>query len=302
MNDVPFVSVIVPAYNDESGIQLTLRSLQKQDYPTDRWEVIVVDNNSIDQTKAKALLFQDKIAMLKVATEEKRSSYVARNKGIELAKGDILAFIDSDMTVGPDWIRKGVADIKHEQADYVGCRVDIYTTFNPPTIWEVYNQRTGFRIKEYMEQHGFSVTGSLFVTKDVIEKVGPFDARLTSGGDNEFGKRVRDAGFKMFYSDHNVMFHPARSSMRSLVKKNIRIAMGYVDLKALFPERYGILRLKSILGLFQPRVLTDDRFQDLGVKVRLQIAVIRYVLFYALAVGQLVRYVQIRFGNSEHGV
>ncbi len=299
MNEVPFVSVIIPTHNDENGIQLTLSSLQKQSYPTDRWEIIVVDNNSTDQTKAKAILFQDRLANLKVISEEKQSSYAARNKGIDLARGEILAFIDSDMTVGSDWIRKGVADIRDEQADYVGCRVDIYTNCSPPTISEIYNQRTGFRIRDYMERYGFAGAGNLFVKKEAMRKVGPFDARLISGGDNEFGRRIKDAGFKMYYSDRNVMRHPARSSMRSLLKKNMRIAIGYVDLKYHFPERYGVLKLKPILGLFRPRVLTDDRFQDLGVKAKLQVAIIRYVLFYALAVGQLLRYMQIRFEKSQ---
>jgi glycosyltransferase involved in cell wall biosynthesis len=301
MNERPFVSVIIPAYNDERGIQLTLASLQRQDYPTDRWEIIVVDNNSSDQTKAKAILFQDSIGMLTVVTEEKQSSYAARNKGIDFAKGDILAFIDSDMTVGSDWISRGVADISHEQADYVGCRVDIYTNGSPPSISEIYNQRTGFRIKDYMEQSGFAGAGNLFVKRDVIKKLGPFDARLVSGGDKEFGRRVKNAGLKMYYSDHNVMRHPARSSLRSLLKKNMRIAMGSVDLKYYYPERYGALKLKPILGLFRPRVLTDDTFRDLGAKAKFQIAVIRYVLFYALGVGQLVRYVQIRREKRRTG-
>ena len=298
MYNFPFVSVIVPTYNDEKGIQLTLSSLQKQDYPSNRWEVIVVDNNSTDQSKVKAFLFQDKIAMLKVVTEEKRSSYAARNKGIELAKGDILAFIDSDMTVEPDWISKGVADIERQEADYVGCRVDIYANFDPPTVWEIFNQRTGFRIKYYMEKDGFAGAGNLFVRKDVIERLGPFDARLTSSGDREFGNRVKEGGFKMYYSDHNIMHHPARSSMSSLLRKTIRVAMGFVDLRYLFPERYGSLELRPILQSFRPQLLTDKSFQGIGTVTKLQLTIIEYLLYYTRAIGQFVRYVQIKLNKK----
>jgi glycosyltransferase AglI len=298
LNDLPFVSVIVPVYNDENGIQLTLRSLEKQNYPTDQWEVIVIDNNSTDQSKVKAFLFQDKISTLKVVSEARRSSYAARNKGIELAKGDILAFIDSDMTVGTDWITKGVGDIKNQDADYVGCRVDIYLKFNPPTVWEIFNQRTGFPIKEYMEKGGFAGAGNLFVRKEVIQRLGAFDARLISSGDLEFGNRVKDGGFKMYYSDHNIMHHPARSSMSSLLKKTIRLARGFVDLRYLFPERYGSLKLEPILRSFRPRLLPHKSFQNLGTVTRLQVTMIQYLLYYTRIIGEFVRYVQIKLNRK----
>ena len=171
LSSKPFVSVIIPVYNDEYGIQDTLTSLLQQDYPPDRWEVIVVDNNSTDQTRNVAQLLLKHINNSQLTTETKQSSYAARNKGIALAKGKIIAFIDSDITVAHDWITKGVDDIIRQNADYVGCRIKMIASDNP-SIWELYNQAIGFPVEHYINDLHFSPTAALFVKKSVIDKIG----------------------------------------------------------------------------------------------------------------------------------
>lgn len=305
--DNPFVSVIIPIFNDEEGIRNTLESLSSQDYPGDSWELIVVDNNSTDNTFQVAQSFEKIIPSLKLERETKQSSYAARNKGIEVARGEILAFIDSDMTVRADWISTGVEDMERQQADYVGCRIDIYTRRNPPTVWEIYDQRTGLPVKSYMRNNIFAPTACLFIRRRIINKIGDFDSCLISGGDNEFGNRVRDAGFKMYYSDHNVMKHPARSTMTSMSNKTARRAKGELDLKWFYPTRYGPLKLLPILYMFRPPLrllailhlcrpplLLDTHFKDLGMKKKLQIMLSIFFLRYVRGISQLIRYFQIK--------
>ena len=304
---LPFVSVIIACYNDERGIRDTLESLSKQDYPEGRWEVIVVNNNSTDNTAHVARSFEKIIPSLKVERETKQSSYAARNRGISVARGDILAFIDADMTVDRDWVSKGTADIMNEQADYVGCRVNIYSRHNPPTVWEIYNQKTGFPIEEYMKKYGFAGGGNLFVKKNIFDKIGNFDSVLISGGDMEFGNRVRDAGFIVYYSDHNVMKHPARSTMKSMVSKTARRAKADVDIMWLYPSLNGPLKLLPILYLlrpplkllplpylFRPALLLGPHFKDLGMKKKIQMMLISYFLRYVKGINQLIRYFQIK--------
>ena len=240
MTCFPFVSVIIPVHNDPDGIRHTLRSLFSQSYPKSRYEIIVVDNHSDDQTLSEILkiipAFDGHVI---VKTETAKGSYAARNKGIRNAKGEILAFVDADMTVGPEWISKGVQCIGAKQADYVGCRVDIVPSGKQVALWEKYDMAFGFPVKSYMKIDGYAPTACLFLKKSVVDMVGNFDSRLLSGGDCEFGTRIRDHGFRMVYDPDNVMVHPARHFFSALVKKQKRVTLGQIRLRRLFPQRFA---------------------------------------------------------------
>ncbi|HOO91701.1 MAG TPA: hypothetical protein PLA74_12830, partial [Syntrophales bacterium] len=114
--------------------------------------------------------------------------------------------------------------------------------------------------------------GNIFVKKSVVEKIGAFDQRLISGGDYEFGTRVKDASFKMFYSDHNPVRHPARDSLKSILKKTARTARGYVDLRTFHPEKFGNLTLYALLIYFiiiPVKVPASFQDQELGDKIKI---------------------------------
>lgn len=297
-----FVSVIIPVYNDPVGLSETLGALAIQDYPTNRWEAIVVDNDSTDDTLDVAKSFSDRMRNLKILVERSRqSSYAARNRGIEQAKGDILAFIDADMTVGRNWISSGVASILSQRGDYIGSRVDIYTRRSPPNIWEIYNQHTGFPIRQYVEKEGYTTAGSLFIRRAVFDKLGMFDERLISSGDIEFGNRVKASGFTLYYDHENAMKHPARSSLRSIWRKYSRIGKGNVDLRYYYPDRYGRLKRRYILPIFRPAVrvstILDASGLSLGWKCKMLFA--ENIVRLAKACGQTVRYVQTRGGKRS---
>jgi peptidoglycan/xylan/chitin deacetylase (PgdA/CDA1 family)/GT2 family glycosyltransferase len=95
---LPFVSVVIPAYNEETYLLSCLESIRKQDY-AGKYEVIVVDNASTDDTAKIALNWG-----AKVVYESKRSPACARQKGAEVATGEIIAFIDADTQAPAHWL------------------------------------------------------------------------------------------------------------------------------------------------------------------------------------------------------
>ncbi len=295
----PFVSVIIPCFNNSVGLRDTLASLSCQDYPRERWEVVVIDNNSTDDTFRVGRSFETVLPLFTLERELRRGSYVARNKGIKLSRGEILAFIDADMTVGRSWISRGVNKISRDNCDYVGCRVDIHPSRWPPNLWEWWDMKVGFPIRSYMEADGFAGAGNLFVRRTVFEKVGLFDEALISGGDHEFGNRVRDAGFSLCYDDANPMKHPARSNLKSHWTKKVRTGKGVMDLCHFYPEKYTAPKIKSILALFIPmaprRIL---EISDLSPRNRLGVWVVANCARFAYAYGQLARYVHQKTGVS----
>jgi len=246
MGYLPFVSVIIPVYNDGYGIQQTLRLLFKQTYPKNQFEIIVVDNQSDDDTLLMILKAVSEFdGNVIVETEEIKGSYAARNRGISVARGEVMAFIDSDMTVDSEWIINGIQCVAENKADYIGCQIEIVSSKKRLNAWEKYHMALGFPVKDYMAVDGYAPTACLFVTRQVFEALGNFDSRLFSGGDCEFGTRVRDHGFKMVYDPENVMYHPARNSYESLFKKQKRVTLGQINLRKLFPERFSFNRYKD---------------------------------------------------------
>ncbi|AKB24197.1 glycosyl transferase, family 2 [Methanosarcina sp. MTP4] len=249
MNDITFeggfketsellncISVIIPVYNDFSGLKDTLKSLIAQKYPSNQFEIIVADNGSSDSTCDVAREFMEKCPeTVKLVVENTiQSSYAARNKGIQIAKGSLIAFVDADMTVERDWLSRINASMHKNLADYLGCNVEIYS--ESESICALYNKMAGFPVEEYVDKRHFAPTCCLVVRRNVFDEVGFFDPKLISSGDYEFGNRVYSSGRKLYYDPSIIMKHPARTSFRQLIKKSFRVGRGFYQLSKFYPE------------------------------------------------------------------
>ena len=95
------ISVVVPVYNAESTIRSCIEALRSQNYPADRYEILMVDNHSGDRSLEIIRQYPD-IRCLHV---EKRGSYAARNQGILKARGDVIAFTDADCAPAVSWLQ-----------------------------------------------------------------------------------------------------------------------------------------------------------------------------------------------------
>lgn len=232
------VSIIIPVYNEPHGLKQTLDSFLQQEKVSDTYEIIVVDNGSTDNTFATAEMYQKQNpSLIKVLKEDEiKGSYAARNKGISIAKGDVLCFIDADMTVKPDYLYQIISFFDTYQPDYVGCRVNVYSDKN--TLAAKFNRLNGFRVDNDLKYNQYVPTCCLSIKRSIFDKVGLFDARLESGGDYEFGQRVFKAGLIQKFADHVVVKHPARWKYISLINKSRRIARGIAQLYTYYPAKY----------------------------------------------------------------
>lgn len=222
--DCPFVSIIIPVYNDAQRLRQCLMLLENQTYPQTHYEVIVVDNNSTEDLKAIIEVF----SQAHYAFESTPGSYSARNRGLAIAKGDILGFTDSDCAPTADWIEKGVTQLqKHPSCGFVaGCINFSFEDPESPTPAELYDSLHFLQQEKYVKQDHFGATANLFTTPQVFTKVGLFNAKLKSGGDREWGERVHAAGYSQVYGADVKIFHPARSSFQELSKKQCRVYEG----------------------------------------------------------------------------
>lgn len=191
----PFVSVIVPVYNEALRIAKCIEALLNQTYPHERYEVLIVDNGSSDTTQSVAAKYPVKL-LIENTTQ---SSYAARNKGILNAKGDLIALTDADCIPAPDWIEKGVGNLlRVPNCGLVAGRISpLFKDPKRPNAFETYESIMHFRQKKYVQFHKYGATANVFTYKKTFEKVGLFNDTLRSGGDNEWGRRVEkhfDAG------------------------------------------------------------------------------------------------------------
>lgn len=229
-NRLPFVSVVIPVYNDWERLETCLAALAKQSYPADQFEVIVVDNGS---RRAVSCELQERFPSVLFCLEATPGSYAARNCGIELAQGEVIAFTDSDCRPAVDWLASGVAALfSFPECGMVAGRVElVFKNPSRPTAADLYEQVLGFPQEEYLTNSQFGATANVFTRREVIRQVGPFNAGLKSGGDAEWGQRVFAAGYQQAYAAEAIVLHPSRGSLWELVKKRRRTAGGLFQIK-----------------------------------------------------------------------
>jgi glycosyltransferase involved in cell wall biosynthesis len=233
---MPFVSVIVPVYDDALRLRGCLAALCEQTYPADRYEILVVDNASNEDLRPVVSAFPG----VRFEREDRPGSYAARNQGIAASKGQILAFTDADCVPAGDWIEAGVRALaEHPGCGAVGGRIEMVAR-DPQRItpFDLHDLVWGMPQRVYVERFGLAATANLFAHRWVFDRVGSFDASFKSCGDCEWSFRREAAGIELVYADQARICHPTRSSLREFVRRRRRITGGFHQLEPILARSY----------------------------------------------------------------
>ncbi len=206
------VSVVVAARCDAASLDRLLRDLERQTLPREDFEIAIVDDASAPP-----------LAGAHLRLDRPSGAYAARNAGIRATTGVALAFTDADCRPDPDWLRAGLAALT--TVPRVAGRIEL-TAGDPPSYCERLDRARFLRQDRYVAE-GFGATANLFVRREVFDAVGLFDARLTSGGDAEHGRRAAAAGFPIALAPAAVVRHPSRTDARALLSKAHRVGVGF---------------------------------------------------------------------------
>ncbi|MCK5832059.1 glycosyltransferase [bacterium] len=220
VNNLPFVSVIIPVYNFEKYIAKCIDPLLNQEYPKESFEIIVVDNGSTDATPEIVQRYE-KVRLL--YEREVQSSYAARNTGIKKAKGQVIALIDADCIPEKQWISEGVKTLLESGTDLVGGPVKFF--YGKMTAAELVDSYSHFNNESLIGKKRAALSGNLFVHKRVFEEYGLFPQDSKSGADYRFSNGVLKAGYTIGFSDNAIVWHPTRTFW-SLIKKVHRTGIG----------------------------------------------------------------------------
>ena len=167
-NHFPFVSVIIPTYHDWDRLQLCINALKTQTYPSKFFEVIIVNNDPEDVP-----YHLDLSANCSLISEARKGSYAARNRGITIARGEILAFTDSDCIPCPDWIEQAVK-ILLEGAKRIAGRIKLFYKSEKLTLSEIYEKLFAFD-QEKNAMKGGAFTANMISWKENFNNIGYFN-------------------------------------------------------------------------------------------------------------------------------
>jgi len=216
----PYVSVVVPVRNSPERSKACLEALLNQTYPKDRYEIIVIDNGSEDNTPQIIRQFPVKY----LVEDRMKSPYPARNLGIQHSMGDIIALIDINCIAIPDWIINGILCLENENADLCGGKVT-FTFSSQHTNTEVFDSISNVKMESSIKERGVAKGGNLFIRKRLFELIGLFPDNLRSGGDVIWTGKATRNGFKLVYAPNAEVLYPARKFF-PLIKKSCRVGKG----------------------------------------------------------------------------
>jgi glucosyl-dolichyl phosphate glucuronosyltransferase len=204
----PLVSIIVCTYNRCRQLAQTLESIFQQDYSS--YEVIVVDNNSTDETRAVVAKFPAKYIL-----ESRPGVAYARNTGWEASSGEYVGFVDDDETVVPGWINGmlSVFALQDSVAAATGPVIPCYEV--SPSAWlpkTFHGDDKGPQDRLLADNEAIGTGNSLFYKPrlDGIRfktNLGRAGNNLLSGEDTDFVFQLYQAGYRGAYSAKAIVYH-----------------------------------------------------------------------------------------------
>lgn len=270
---MPSVSVIVPVRNEARSIEHTLRSLLTQDFPPDRFEVIVADGCSTDETVPVVRRLQAEFDNLKLVFNPGLFSSAGRNTAVRHATKDVAVIVDGHCHVPERDYLKNLSDaFDTSGADSLGRPQPLDAT-TPSLFQRAVSAARSSRLGHNPESDIFSdeakfvppQSTAVAYTRTVFHRIGLFDQAFDACEDVEFNHRVHAAGLTCYFTPAvKVAYHP-RANLKGLFYQLARYGMGRARLAfkhpksltppALVPPVWVVwVLLGGLLSLLVPRL------------------------------------------------
>lgn len=222
MTDWTFVSVVIPVRNEAATIAALLDTVLGQDYPANRFEVLVVDGDSHDGTAAVIETYARRDPRVRLLHNPRRIVPTALNIAICAARGDIICRIDGHTRVAADYVRTGVETLQRTGADNVGGPMRaVGGGWFGDAVAAATSSRFG--IGSYFhygtEEREVDTVYLGMWPRQVFERVGLFDEELVRNQDDEFNYRLRKAGGRVLMTPAMRSWYQNRQSLTGLLRQ-----------------------------------------------------------------------------------
>jgi succinoglycan biosynthesis protein ExoA len=230
MTALPFVTIAMPAYNEEHYIETCIRSVQAQDYARERIEIMVADGRSTDRTREILAELAKDDPRIRVIDNPERLQAAGMNHMIKESRGDIIVRMDVHCEYAPSYVRKCVEALEKTGADNVGGsqRARAKTAFQR-ALCAALGSPLGVGNARYRsaDEEGFVDTVFLGAfRRRVFETIGLYDPRAITNEDAELNQRLIASGGTVFLSkDVEVHYYP-RDSFKTLAKQYYKYGRG----------------------------------------------------------------------------
>lgn len=210
----PRLSIILPTFNRAASLRIALHALLRQTAARSTYELVVVDNNSSDDTPHVLAEFTDE--RVRTIRERRQGLSFARNTGVSAARGDLIAFVDDDVDAAPDWVETLIAAFDAEpQVDGIGGRVLPAWPGSPPRWlgrehWAplaLQDHGAGRRIFSAREPIGL-IGANVAFRRDVFTRIGGFSPHVQRVKDGVGSIEDREFLTRLYASGGSMLYHP----------------------------------------------------------------------------------------------
>jgi succinoglycan biosynthesis protein ExoA len=245
---LPFISAIVPVRNEAPFIQGTLAQLLEQDYPRDRFEVLVADGRSSDATPELVGAVAARHANVRLLDNPRRWSSAGRNCAVRVARGDLVVLVDGHCELdNPRYLRELADAFARSGADCVGRPqpLDVAgATVLQQAVAAARSSWLGHQPASYIYAEGEGIVRpdsvAVAYRRSVFDTVGLFDESFDACEDVEFNHRLDRAGLRCFFTPRvAVRYHP-RESLSGLFRQLLRYGRGRVRLLRKHPDTFSV--------------------------------------------------------------
>lgn len=250
--EYPTVTIIVPCYNEEKTVDITVESLLSLNYPKDKLQIVVVDDGSKDGTWAKIQNYKDH-PQVKIFHKENGGKHTALNLGLENAQSEFVGCLDADSTVHPETLKRIISFFSNPETMAVAPSIVIR---DPRTILQ-YAQRAEYDMAHYNKKmlaflNGIHVTPGPFsiFRKKVFDIIGPY-RKAHHTEDQEIALRMHQHGMKIDHCPDGYVYTGSPSTIPKLYRQRVRWMYGFIknaiDYRSLFfKPKYGAIGMFTL--------------------------------------------------------
>jgi glycosyltransferase involved in cell wall biosynthesis len=247
-SDLPFVSVVVPMLDEMGFIEECLHAFGEQDYPRDRFEVLVVDGGSNDGSRAYVEKLEMHQPWIRVIENPRRKAAAAFNRGVESARGDIVCLFSAHGVPDPSYLSASVAVLKDTGAvgvggQYLHLGLDAVSNAIGAAMVSPFGMASPHRF--VMGRADVDTISHPAYLREALLAIGPFDESLERNSDYELNYRLRVRGGRLVFDPSIVSIYRPRGSLSALARQ----FWWYGRWKVRVLERHpGSLRLRHLVA------------------------------------------------------
>jgi len=253
------VSIVIPTYNRQESLIRTLDSLINQSFPKENYEIIIVDDGSIDNTQASILEIEKRHENVHYIKQNNKGAASARNLGISCSKGNIIGFTDDDCVISTTWIESALPFFNNKNVCGVqGITLPLNKVSNKNKIFSFTDVVT-FRGDE---KANYYPTCNIFYKKKYLLEVGCFNEELHSWTeDTDLALRLLEKGYIINLSSNSIVYHEVRflNIFNYIFKRKRRLVSFPLFVKN-HPEIRNNFTLRYIHSRIYPLVLIITLF------------------------------------------